>query len=173
MNLVFKLIHDFNYASWLSDRHVTFYSGVHSFKYHPSLHVSLSICHNLMVEKNEKLVDLIPKTLSIRQFVEFEAKRSGSILIFPLSSQPRLMRRCLPEPRALPRMSGLAGNQPLSWPLIGPRVSIRPSHWSNLSDKPGDLKIIESCNGKPEYSGFRTPWNTISGGTGRFVHFVF
>ena len=86
------------------------------------------------------------------------------------------MRCCLPELEALPRMSGLAGNQtsvtfPASdWPV---RFLLRLSLVQSVPSSRGDLKIIESCNGKPEYSGSRTPWNQYQAAVGDLFNLYF
>ena len=109
------------------------FTGVGSFKSCPSLHVSLSICQRFStLDKYEKLLDLIrPKRQSIRQFVEFEANRSESILIFPLSNESRLMSRCLPKLRALPRL----------WPCWKPDIFLA-SDWSRSSHPA--LSLVQS-----------------------------
>ena len=81
---------------------------------------------------------------SIRQFVEFEAKQSGSILIFALSDEARLMRalpRIQPGPAA--RFSRLPSP---SCPLIGRWCGTRPSYWPSQEIWSSLSRVMENLN---------------------------
>ena len=93
---------------------------------------------------------------SIRQFVEFEAKQSGSILIFALSDEARLMRCCPPESPAQNTAGTCCQIQPTAVTFLPPDWPMM-RHKALLLAQSRDLKLIESCNGKPEYSAITAP----------------